>query len=405
MGVEIGQDDIRRRAGFQHAQPRRGEVEVGERAVVFHQQAHHRVAIHPAGVAVCQFVHEIGKAGFFPHRAGEAVGAQPHADAHAQHFFHPRRADGVVHVGTRLMRHPGTAFGQQRHFAGIHMHGVRHNGALAQNAVFCQPVHHPQAGAGKAVILIRFVFGHMDVEAHIGRAGFAGRLQRIVIQAQAGVEAKSSGQPLRGGVVVAFLLHGLSKADVFGNAFTRAGFAVAVGHLVSQHGAHAGAAHGLGDHIQRAGKGIGRGVVVKKGGRAVADGVHQHHLGRKPHGFLVQRLVQRPPEALQNFGEHLRRGAGDGHAPGKGAIKMGVRYNLAGEGPLATGIKAFLGGVAGFQRVAGADFGNHAVANEQRMVGEDAALVVPGHKGGVGDKHRSLQKSNHRFRRWAQFFL
>jgi hypothetical protein len=92
------------------------------------------------------------------------------------------------------------------------------------------------------------------------------------------------------------------------------------------------------------------GVVVDQRRCAVADCVDQTDLCRTAHPFEVQRLVQFPPERLQNFWKIFGRWARGYASARKGAVKMGVGADLAWHEEFAVGIPPFVVGIGCKQR-------------------------------------------------------
>jgi hypothetical protein len=70
-------------------------------------------------------------------------------------------------------------------------------------------------------------------------------------------------------------------------------------------------------------------------------------LRRTAHAVAIERLVQLPPQILQNFWEVFRWRAGDVHAARKRAIEVGVRTNLPRHQQHPAGVPRFIVGIGG----------------------------------------------------------
>ena len=136
---------------------------------------------------------------------------------------------------------------------------------------------------------------------------------------------KQSAQP-----VIACILAVLKKRAILLDALMRHFRAVAVGDLVAKATAHAGLARGLGNAEQTARHSAGAGMMVKYCCHAVADrGDHAHH-GAPVNVVEHKRLVEPPPQPLQNLSEVTRRVVFHRHTASEGAIEMRVRVDEAG---------------------------------------------------------------------------
>lgn len=122
----IHEDDVGKRAEGEHAERGLREELISQHCIIGHSYLRDGVAPRPARVAVRGFVIEIRRLPLLPHRVGETVVAEADFHAEAQQPFHVRRADGVVHVRTRLVGHPSGGFRQQLRLAGVDVDGMSH---------------------------------------------------------------------------------------------------------------------------------------------------------------------------------------------------------------------------------------------------------------------------------------
>ncbi len=174
---------------------------------------------------------------------------------------------------------------------------------------------HDPLTAWQAVVLVGFVLRDVDVKAAV--VGVSALPQRRVAQRQAGVQAERAPHPCP-------LLARLDEPQVLRDS--RFGFflSVAVGHFVAQHAAQPRLVHRIGDHIQAALNEIGAGMVIEQRGRAMLDRIDQAHQRAGAHRVPVERLVQRPPQPLEDRREIRWRVAGNRHAPRIRPVKMCV---------------------------------------------------------------------------------
>ncbi len=133
----------------------------------------------------------------------------------------------------------------------------------------------------------------------------------------------------------------LDEAHIFVDAGPRACGAIAIGHLVAQGGPQPGRLDRAGDDVQAAVDLAGAGVMVDQGRGAVADGVHQADQRAVQHAVVVQRPVERPPQAVQDLGEVLGRWARDVQPASERAVEMRMRADIARHQQLAAGVLAY----------------------------------------------------------------
>ncbi len=281
-GVVFHEDQIGVTARDDLSERSLGEEGVGKGGIVVDRHLDHVTAVHAARIAVFVLMQQGSSLPLIPHRMGKAVVAKTNTHAHAEHGFDLRHADTVVHVRARLMRDPGSRLGQLFQLVLVHVDGMRHNGALSEDAMFVEPVHRP---GGAEVVLEHGVaivlrLTHVDVEARPVGGGGAGFLQDGGRKRERGVQAEGSSQERT--------LCPFEEPHVF--VYSRAGFAlsIAAADLVAQHGAQARLFDGFGDDVERAVDEVGRSVVIKECGGAMLDGVHQTGQGRIADAVLVQ---------------------------------------------------------------------------------------------------------------------
>lgn len=121
------------------------------------------------------------------------------------------------------------------------------------------------------------------------------------------------------------------ETQVLRDAGAHLGPAIAVGHLVTEHGAQARPVHRIADDIKAALDEVGAGVMIDQTGGSVFDGVNQADEGAGADAFAIKRLIQGPPQALENLRKVARRRTGDRQAARIGAVKVRMGANATGQ--------------------------------------------------------------------------
>ena len=163
--------------------------------------------------------------------------------------------------------------------------------------------------------------------------------------------------------------------------------AVAIGHLVAEHGAQAGLIHGVADYIQAARNEVGTGVVVNQAGCAVFNGIDQADEGAGADAVAVQGFVQGPPQPLQDLGKVAGGRTRDRQAAGVGAVEVSMGADISGHEVLPTGVDDF------GRRIARAEFGSAAqrpdpvAINIKRLVREQLRVSAQGNQIRIDNQH------------------
>src|SRR5579862_4922163 len=119
------------------------------------------------------------------------------------------------------------------------------------------------------------------------------------------------------------------EALVFFEALIAALHSVAVADFVAEHTAEPDIAHRFLNKIERAGDGIRRGMMIDERRRAESrrlDGADERAIIDR---LLVERAIEFPPDALEEFGERFWLRARAGHSADKRRIQMRVRVDHA----------------------------------------------------------------------------
>ena len=85
------------------------------------------------------------------------------------------------------MAYPAAAVCEEFDLAGVYMDRMGYDGALAQDTMLYQAVDHPQAALGLAVVFIRLMLRHVNVESGTRRCTLHALLQRFVGERQTGM--------------------------------------------------------------------------------------------------------------------------------------------------------------------------------------------------------------------------
>ena len=360
-----------------------GEAAGGDLGVVAEQHVA-GFAERDARIGEGRALEEVGDAGGGDHVRGHAVGAEAEQDALLQQRQHLLRADGVVHVGFRIVDHHGAGLGDEVHFRFVEMDAVDEERVFPGQAELVQALDDARAVLGDAVGFVGEILGDVDMDAGLGlgadaRGGFEGGVGEGHLR----VEAEE-----RGDLAVLGGLGFLDEAGIFGDAV---GGDVAVGGLVAQAAGEAGLAEGFLHDVERA-VGAGRGgVVVDDGGAAGVDGFEEGDEGGVADGLGVEGEVELPPHALEDFDEIAGGFAGGGEAAGEGGVEVVVGVDEAGHGDHALGVHDLCADGHLDGRADGGDFG---AFDEDFALGEDGAGVVEGDDQGVLDQqggHASLR--------------
>ena len=333
----IGQDDVGCGPGRELAQRLRPEQACNPR-VVGHRHLHNLVGAHHPRVAARLLVRKIDGLHFCKHVVAKAVVPQSETDAALQQFERTLRTNRVVHVRARLVRHVRARVAQYVHLVVVNMDTVRGNGPCTEHLCAVEALYNPCSKFAQAVCLVSHIFGHVHVKTAAGPLrGIDTAFQRTSRERKRRVQAEGGAQQRMRHRVL-----GANKALILGDAGERPFGPVAIRNLIGARHAHTGLLCTIGDHIQRALNRIGAGVMVDQARRAVADCVHQRRQCRVANVLQVKRLVQPPPQFLQDFDKVPRRLSAERHAARERPIKVGVAANIARQHQLPARVQYFI---------------------------------------------------------------
>jgi hypothetical protein len=161
-------------------------------------------------------------------------------------------------------------------------------------------------------------------------------------------------------------------------------FPVPVGHLVGQAAAQSHVPESPLDFVQAA-IAAGRGsVMVDDCGAARARRLHQRQHGGVIDVFGIQRGIQFPPQARQDFRKIPRLGSGRREAPGEGGVQVMVRIDQPRHDQAAAGVDGSVRGVAVSGKITHVD--DSVSFNVDLAVLDEAVAVVQCHQVSVFDQ-------------------
>ena len=259
------------------------------------------------------------------HVVGIGIGAHANGDPFFHHLKDRSAADGVAHVGLRVVDDHGSGFLNDVHLGGTHMDAVAEQGPVPQDPVVEQAVHRPAAIVAEAVIDGIHTLRDVDVEAGHSVIGLHHLLKGSVGDREKGVAAEHG---LDHGIIGFNCIFG--KISVLPDPLQGLFFAVALGDLIAEAGPHACFLRDVPDGKKRTGDLAEAGVVVKDRRHAVADAVQDRCVGRRPGSVQSEPPVDRPPGAVEDLKEIGGIIADNGKAPGQPGIDMRVGIDQAG---------------------------------------------------------------------------
>ena len=143
--------------------------------------------------------------------------------------------------------------------------------------------------------------------------------------------------------------------------------AVAIGQLVAEGTAEAEPIADLLLHqIERAGDGVRAGVVIDQRGHPATCRLHRPDEGARADRFGIERLVELPPQLLENLRERRWMEGRHGHASSQTAVQVRVGVDQAGDGQLPGSVDP-LGprvDVEGGRVLAGRNRGDSAISDQ-----------------------------------------
>ena len=161
--------------------------------------------------------------------------------------------------------------------------------------------------------------------------------------------------------------------------------AVPVGGLVAQHAAQSHIADSFLDQVQRSFDMVRRSVVVDQRGCAAAKRVDRSDAGGDFDRLGVQRLIEPPPDGLQDFEKVLGRFRRRGHADCQSRIQVRVAVHKAGQNGATVAIDDLVAGLHGKIRSA---FDDLTVVDSQTTLLDSRRVDVA--------QERILQDNAHR---------
>jgi len=317
----------------------------------------------------------------FEHVAGIAVAAEADADAALHHVEDGGAADGVAHVGFRIVHDAGAGVAEDADLSIVNVDAVGGDGAAAEEAEVVEAVDDALAVFALAMSYVRGGFRGVDVEAGVETGGhLRGAGEGAVTEGEGGVQAEESAEQ-----AIAGLAAELEEGTILTQALVGDGFAIAVRDFVTEAAADAGLLGRVCNAEEAAGDGVGAGVMIEDGGDAVADAIDHADHGAGVGVIEGEDFIEAPPEAFENLQEGFGRVSFEGHASGEGAVEMEMGVDEAGHDEAATGIDRLGHGVALAQRGGGADRDNEAIVDGDATVFKQRRGVVTGNQATISD--------------------
>ena len=259
------------------------------------------------------------------HVVGIGIGAHADGDPFFHHLKDRSAADGIAHVGLRVVDDHGPGPLYDVHLGGAHMDAVAEQGPVSQDPVVEQAVHRPAAIVAETVIDVVHALRDVDVEAGHAVIGLHHLLKGFVGDREEGMAAEHG---LDHGVIGFNCIFG--KFSVLLDTLQGLLFAVALGDLITEAGPHACFLRDVPDGKERTGNLAEAGVVVKDRRHAVADTVQDRCVGRRPGTVQSELPVDRPPGAVEDLKEIGGIIADNGKTSCQPGINMRVGIDQAG---------------------------------------------------------------------------
>ena len=307
---------------------------------------------------------QIGDLHRLEHVGGVAIGAEADADAAAHHFKHGGAAHGIAHVGLGIVDHVRSAVAQQIDLAVIDMDAMRGESSAPRmprsrhrstTRIPCSRRQWSTSDSASAVCTWN--------PASKSAATWRQRASVLSLKVKEACRPKSPRSWLSGEFLVM-----LEKRAILLDSLRSNFGAVAIGDLVAKTAAQAGQQRGVGDAKQAARHSAGAGVMIEDCGHAIADAVDHAHHGAPIDVVEGERLVEPPPEALQNLSEVARRSIFERHAAREGAVEMGVGVDEPGQDDAAVRVEKSGVGMGMPQLGSRTNGGDQAIANGDAAV-------------------------------------
>ena len=239
---------------------------------------------------------------------------------------------------------------------------------------------------GAAVLLCGVVdvvhaLAHVDVEAGEAIVRLNHAVERLVRQREEGVTAKHGGNHV--GILAG---SPASEVGVLLDGLVKLLFAVAVGDLVAQAGAHAHLLHHVFDGKKGPGNLAKARVVVEEGGHAVAERLHHGHVRAGTRAVEREVTVDVPPLLLEVLEEVGGVAALDGKAARQAGVDVGVAVDETGHDEATVGVDELCRGVGGAHLGASPNGRNLVVVDNDGTVLDEGHLGVPGYDPTVSNK-------------------
>jgi len=173
----------------------------------------------------------------------------------------------------------------------------------------------------------------VDVDACIAWDPRGHESERLVTQGERRVQAEVRGEPSRRGP------RRRKEADVLLDPLVSPLPAVSIRDFVGEGGSQPdGVAHRASQDIEGPGDAGRAGVMVEDRRDPASRRVHGGHKTACSDGRGIERLVEPPPQLLEDLREGARGEPRDGHAASERAVRMRVSIDEPGNGQLARGI-------------------------------------------------------------------
>ena len=207
------------------------------------------------------------------------------------------------------------------------------DGAGAQQTVPVEALQRARAGQAAALGVVHGVLRAVDVRAAAeGVAQLRHGGQGVVGQGEGGVSAGEAREEAVGVVGTrAQEARGLLQPRVAPRV------AVAVGHLVAEHAARSDEPQRVAHAVEASRDGARRRVVVDDRGDAAQRGTGRARERAHEDRLVVERLVEFPPDKLEDLAEVGRGASRRGHSGGQRGVEVRVPEDEAGhqDAPLA----------------------------------------------------------------------
>ena len=316
----IHHNDIRRRAGFEHAE-RLFEITGTNRRVIPEQ---HPGCLAPADCRVTGIMPLHGQQNLeaFQHVMGIGIGPQPNQNPLVVKRKHRRTTDGIPHIGFWIVANHGVCFLQDLHFGWRNMDTVSQHGFFSQNAVIQQAVYRAAAIIPQGIIYIVHPLRHMDMETGHAVVCLDHRFKCFIRNRKQGVSAEH-----RTDHIIVLRLCPAGEVCILLNGLTALFLPIPLGDLITKASAHTKLFTYVPNGEQRTGNFPERSVMVKNSGYTVPDAVKYGCISAGLGAVQCQMPVNIPPLAVQHLIEISWLEAVNRQPPRKAAVNMRMDVN------------------------------------------------------------------------------